>query len=101
MAHEVGHYLGLFHATERTGSTPSSPTNFVNVDPIPDTPECLLTVDQPPSGDGDLSVDPTECGVAGGARNLMFWTQGPDSLGARDQISADQAFVLVRNPLIR
>lgn len=101
MAHEVGHYLGLFHATERTGSTPSNPTNFVNVDPIPDTPECLATVDQPPTGDGDQGVDPTECGVNGGARNLMFWTQGPDSLGARDQISADQAFVIVRNPLVR
>lgn len=101
MAHEVGHYLGLFHATERTGSTPSNPTNFVNVDPIPDTPECLATVDQPPTGDGDQGVDPTECGVNGGARNLMFWTQGPDSLGARDQISADQSFVLVRNPLVR
>lgn len=101
MAHEVGHYLGLFHSTERTGSVPASPTNFFNVDPIPDTPECLLTVDNPPTGNGDGSVDPTECGVAGGARNLMFWTQGPDSLGARDQISANQAFVVVRNPLIR
>lgn len=101
MAHEVGHYFGLFHTTERTGSIPTSPTNFVNVDPIPDTPECLLTVDQPPTGDGDQSVEPTECGVGGGARNLMFWTQGPDSLGARDQISADQAFVMVRNPLVR
>ncbi|MFO0775644.1 MAG: hypothetical protein U0172_13370 [Nitrospiraceae bacterium] len=101
MAHEVGHYLGLFHATERTGSTPSSPTNFVNVDPIPDTPECLATVDLPPGGDGDQGVDPTECGIAGGARNLMFWTQGPDSLGPRDQISANQSFVLVRNPLVR
>ncbi|GKS59737.1 hypothetical protein YTPLAS18_32640 [Nitrospira sp.] len=101
MAHEVGHYVGLFHTTERTGSTPNSPTNFINVDPIPDTPECLLTVDQPPTGDGDQSVDPTECGVGGGARNLMFWTQGPDALGARDQISPDQAFVMLRNPLVR
>ncbi len=101
MAHEVGHYLGLFHATERNGSVPSSPTNLLNVDPIPDTPECLLTVDQPPTGDGDGAVDPLECGIAGGARNLMFWTQGPDVLGARDQISANQSFVLVRNPLIR
>ncbi len=101
MAHEVGHYLGLFHATERVGSTPSSPTNFLSVDPIPDTAECLATVDLPPTGDNDGVVDPTECGVAGGGRNLMFWTQGPDVFGARDQISANQSFVMVRNPLIR
>jgi hypothetical protein len=48
-AHEIGHYLGLYHTSERDGR---------QHDPIPDTPEC--------AGAGP-------CSDAG---NIMFWTGG-------------------------
>jgi hypothetical protein len=48
-AHEMGHYLGLYHTSERDGK---------QHDPIPDTPECTGT------------------GVCDGASNVMFWTGG-------------------------
>ena len=83
MAHESGHYLGLFHTSERNGSTH---------DPIPDTPECPPTAD----GNRDGVLLPNECGGKGGD-NLMFWAADESA----DGVSADQGWVVVRNPLIR
>jgi hypothetical protein len=48
-AHEMGHYLGLYHTSERDGRVH---------DPIADTPEC--------NGDSDCAD----------ASNVMFWTGG-------------------------
>lgn len=48
-AHEIGHYLGLYHTSERDGTAH---------DPIADTPEC----------DGS--------GICDDATNIMFWTGG-------------------------
>lgn len=60
IAHEVGHYLGLFHTTERSGA---------EFDPISDTPACARS-EYDKNGDGRVS--PLECrGVDG--PNLMFW----------------------------
>lgn len=61
IAHEAGHYLGLFHTTERSG---------VEFDPISDTPECARS-EYDKNGDGIVSS--RECrGVDG--PNLMFWS---------------------------
>lgn len=101
MAHEVGHYLGLFHTTERCGSDATEcegvpiPIAALNSDPIPDTPECPTSFDT--DRNGQVTAD--ECLAADGL-NLMFWTQ-PSPPRVRDRITADQVFVLQRNPLVQ
>lgn len=83
MAHEGGHYLGLFHTTEAEGTA---------FDPLPDTPECSNSRDR----NADGVVDNGECASAG-ADHLMFWAAGD----AAERVSADQKFILLRNPAIR
>jgi hypothetical protein len=101
MAHEVGHYLGLFHTTEQCGSNAtqcegfSIPIAAFNVDPIPDTPECPTSFDA--DRNGQVTAD--ECLAADGL-NLMFWTQ-PSPPQVRDRMTAGQVFVLQRNPLVQ
>jgi hypothetical protein len=58
LAHELAHFLGLFHTSEADGSV---------YDGLQDTPECRIERDL--DGDG-LQVP--ECADAG-ADNLMFW----------------------------
>ncbi len=107
MAHEVGHYLGLFHTTERCGADATVcesvpvPNVAFNVDPLSDTPACPKSADADPPGPAgpDGNVDGDEC-LAFDGRNLMFWTQ-PTPPSVRDQISADQTFVLQRNPMVQ
>ena len=84
MAHEGGHFLGLFHTTEAEGNA---------FDPLPDTPECRNNNDR--NGDGLVSYD--ECLNGKGAENLMFWAAGDDA----SDVSNDQGFVLLRNPGIK
>ena len=87
MAHEGGHYLGLFHPTE-------SPGTFH--DPISDTPECGPERDT----DGSGTVEPEECADLTGS-NLMFWGAPlPESGIVQDQLTSGQKFVIDRNPLI-
>ncbi|HKU38891.1 MAG TPA: hypothetical protein VJR89_12110 [Polyangiales bacterium] len=62
LAHELGHALGLFHTTERDGTT---------FDPFDDTPSCELDRDR--NGNG---LEASECQGAG-ADNLMFPTLDP------------------------
>lgn len=75
IAHEVGHYLGLFHTSEQTG--------FV-LDPFADTPECRL--DRDSDGDGLLSQE--DC-LDFGADNLMFW-----AVGGGTKITPEQKAIL-------
>lgn len=74
MAHEVGHYLGLFHTTEQ---------NQRSTDPIADTPDCRNTGNFP-TGCPDWT-------------NLMFPLAGPD----HTDISAEQVSVIRANPLTK
>jgi len=83
MAHEGGHYLGLFHTTEAEGQA---------FDPLPDTPECGPDEDR----DADGVLDYEECRTAG-ASNLMFWAAG----SAASQVTDDQGFILLRNPAVK
>lgn len=70
LAHEVGHWLGLFHTTEQGGQMH---------DPLADTPQCS----SPENAD--------RCPDWG---NLMF----PFAAAANTTVTADQGFVLSANP---
>ena len=74
LSHEVGHYLGLAHTSERDGTV---------VEGISDTLECRRTLDV--SGDGTVSAE--ECPE--GAMNLMHWSPVGTALsaGQREQLS--------------
>lgn len=89
VAHEIGHYLGLFHTTEANGESLSGGQN--GVDPIPDTPVCPDSADA--NSDGVLSA--TECASADGD-NLMFWSP-PNS--ARN-LSSGQSTIMRLNPVV-
>ena len=80
LAHELGHYLGLFHTSEADG---------LILEPLPDTPECDYRHDT----DGDGFVLPEECEDAG-ADNLMFWAASGDAL------TAQQGDVIRRMPIL-
>lgn len=82
IAHEAGHFLGLNHTTEKDGS---------DTDPLADTPEC--------SGDtnGDGILAPSECSGKD-AGNLMFWAP---NAGSSTDLSANQGWVLRRNPAVK
>src|SRR5690606_22445195 len=83
MAHEGGHYLGLFHTSEATGTTH---------DPLPDTVQCSSSRDS----NWDGYVSPEEC-AGSGADNFMFWAASGTARGT----SAEQGRVVRRNPLTR
>lgn len=75
MAHEGGHFVGLFHPTEKTDQ---------RYDPLDDTPECAAA--------GAATAD-----CAGqGTDNVMWWAA---KTGTSTKFSDDQAWVAARNPL--
>ncbi|MCA9581521.1 MAG: hypothetical protein KC416_06980, partial [Myxococcales bacterium] len=81
LAHEIAHFLGLFHTTEPDGRV---------LEALSDTPVCGTDRD----GDGDGFLSTMECDGAG-AGNLMFWTaQGRE-------LSAQQIDVLRRSYVLR
>ncbi|MBF0603085.1 MAG: hypothetical protein HQL07_05260 [Nitrospirae bacterium] len=87
-AHEMGHFLGLFHTSEYTGSSH---------DPVVDTPECSGSRDV--NGSGSLEVE--ECAGLGDD-NLMFWTPFNSWMGihpAQDVLTQDQRTVLRYAPI--
>lgn len=83
-AHELGHYLGLYHPTE---------TNFVDHDSLGDTLECTLDDD-----DGNFSFERNDC-TSKGADNLMFPVPANDY--GNKALSQEQAYVLNRNPWVQ
>ncbi len=85
IAHEVGHYLGLYHPTEKYGAT---------FDPISDTPECRATTYDT---DGDGVVTSNECKNLDGP-NLMFWSSASY---VQDTLSSMQEGVIKRNPSVK
>ncbi len=94
MAHEAGHYLGLYHTTEANGAAlaPEGREAINGFDPIEDTPKCADSADE--SGNGTLS--PSECASADGG-NIMFWSPADDSRA----LSAGQGNIMKRNLLIK
>ncbi len=90
-AHEMGHWLGLYHTSESTG------TSF---DPLSDTAECPISRDN----DSDGKVYPEECDGYG-ADNVMFWTSWSTSSQAagkkQETISREQKYVLKYSPIAK
>ena len=90
-AHEMGHWLGLYHTSESTG------TSF---DPLSDTAECPISRDN----DSDGKVYPEECDGYG-ADNVMFWTAWSTSSQAagkkQETISREQKYVLKYSPIAK
>lgn len=86
IAHEGGHFLGLFHTTEKDGS---------RFDPLGDTPECPPSNDLVDNGgDGNGTMNSAECGGKG-AENLMWWTL-TEQTGTG---TGNQGFVTRSNPI--
>lgn len=78
MAHEGGHFLGLFHPTEN---------DLSGQDPLGDTPVCS-------DSDGDGSLTSAEC-AGSGSENVMWPTA---QVGTATSFSGDQGWVVARNP---
>ncbi|GBF48537.1 metallopeptidase family M12B Reprolysin-like protein [Leptospira ryugenii] len=98
MAHEAGHFLGLFHTNERGGFNSSSSNALNRRDTLTDTPYCLSTRDVNSNG----TVDINECSGTGftnsGASNLMFWAG--DGVTAQTQLTGEQGWILRRFPIV-
>jgi len=90
-AHEMGHWLGLYHTSENGG------TSF---DPISDTAECPISRDN----DSDGKVYAEEC-EGYGADNLMFWTAWSSSSQAagkkQESLSSEQEYILKYSPIAK
>jgi hypothetical protein len=84
LAHELGHYLGLFHTTERDATA-------LEHDPISDTPECTT------DGDDDGKLSTSECDGSG-SDNLMWWTYNAD---LDPVLTTGQGTVVRRGPLVQ
>lgn len=84
--HEMGHWLGLFHVTERDG---------LSFDVLPDTAECPRAA-RDANADGVLTG--AEC-LEHGGRNFMFWSK--DHGLDQSQISPNQKFVMLRHAAVR
>ncbi|MEZ4315982.1 MAG: hypothetical protein R3F61_00690 [Myxococcota bacterium] len=79
MAHEGGHFLGLFHPVEKDGA---------GTDPLDDTPVCSN------DADGNGRLDNSECG-GNGVGNMMWW----NLVDENQTFSGDQGWVVRRNPV--
>lgn len=87
LAHEMGHYLGLYHPSESSGQ---------EHDPLEDTPECGSDNDT----DGDGIVSGPEC-RGKGTEYLMFWTDDNEYISAgtfQTLISPQQGQVINTHP---
>ncbi len=81
LAHEIGHFLGLYHTTEASGAH----------DQIADTPACPGYGYQAPTRKNCLAAD---------GNNLMFWegdTFGDKEIAASGSLTPGQSFVMLRS----
>lgn len=81
LAHELGHFMGLWHPSERDGKS---------FDPLDDTKECPVTLDV----NADGVVDPMEC-AGQGADDAMFWFAVTAPVG----FTLQQGVIVRGNPL--
>jgi hypothetical protein len=98
LAHEIGHYLGLYHTTEGDGAS---------FDPLRDTPQCgcaqcSATPNSCATQNAQVSVSaclPRASGSAcGGGDNLMFWQFSQSN--SRGTLTAEQGEVMRANPVV-
>lgn len=103
IAHEAGHFMGLYHVTEADGD---------RFDPLLDTPACPCVSCAPPGSTcATATTAPaspyqmlvTDCTpssalpACGGGSNLMFWLLAQGSTGV---LTSEQQRVLRANPLV-
>ena len=94
VAHETGHFLGLYHVSESDG---------VLFDPVKDTPTCPLGLCAPGlqevvnSDCTAFPADPTS--PCGGGDNLMFWLI--DFVRSAGSLSSQQSSIMRANPLVQ
>jgi len=100
-AHELGHFLGLYHVTEQTGTL---------FDPLQDTPTCPCRqctssrsqcADATPAPSTPHTMSQAECtasSTCSGGDNLMFWLF--DSRRAIGTLTGEQAAVMRANPAV-
>ena len=81
LAHEGGHFFGLFHTVEKDGAAE---------DLLDDTPVCSADSD----GNGTLNTD--EC-AGSGAENVMWWTYSDGAV----EMSDDQGWVIDRSVAVQ
>lgn len=89
LAHEIGHALGLRHTSEADG---------LRHDPLSDTPECPAERATLATTSGALVLSAEDCDDFDGD-NVLFYTP-PRGDQPQRTLSADQAFVLTRNPSV-
>jgi hypothetical protein len=92
-AHEIGHWLGLFHTTEMGGEF---------FDPVSDTARCPCSSCGTGCDTANALVTPARCSAAatcGGTQNLMFWAFDPAR--SAGEVSRDQAQIVRLNPAVR
>jgi hypothetical protein len=104
VAHEAGHWLGLYHPTERSGTL---------FDPLADTPTCACAAcaptaerascadKNPPGAATDMIGDScaSDAATCAGASNLMFWLL--DDARSNGSVTAQQGEVMRLNPAVR
>jgi hypothetical protein len=101
-AHEMGHFLGLYHETESDGTL---------FDPLSDTPTCPCSRCRPAGAtqqcypavplDSAYQMTGADCTASptcGGGGDLMFWLVSSASQGT---LTAQQGQILRANPLVR
>ena len=102
-AHEGGHWMGLFHVTERFGQV---------FDPLSDSGRCVCTscvtgtrlancVETNPNSTTPTTVIGSDCNKGGqcdGSQYLMFWLIDETSVG---NFSAQQGHVVRDNPVVQ
>ncbi|TGL13524.1 hypothetical protein [Leptospira meyeri] len=98
MAHEAGHFLGLFHTSESAGSTSTSGLNYTR-DPLIETPYCGTA--RASFLVNDSVIAPQECLGTGATDasgyNMMFWAS--DGVTDQKQLTGEQGWIIRRNPL--
>ena len=92
MAHEGGHFLGLYHTTEVNGAALNE-EGKTGSDHLSDTEVCPDEQD----GNGDTLLSASECEDFDGT-NIMFTGPGKDSPRL---LTSQQGQVLVKNPVIK
>ncbi len=89
LAHEIAHALGLQHTSEADG---------MHHDPLSDTPQCPADRATFETTSGELLLSVDDCADLDG-NNLLFYTSPEDDAEQR-LLSADQVWVLTRNPTV-
>ncbi len=85
VAHEMGHFIGLFHPTEKNG---------VTFDPLADTAECSISM----ASSALAGPQPSDC-IGFGGENLMFW-QGDPSID-QTSLTSDQVHIINYSPVAK